>query len=175
MEFSDDESAPWKPATSLKRKKPAALMSSESEEDLKAPPLAKGAAVAVSVSKPSLDKSGTTKPKSKSPPVDTTKRPKKARRVQNYESTSEDDGEDDLLPTKEAIRRNERGKPPAKSGGTSKGTVAPGSKDIPEPASPDCLAGLSFVFTGELSSLSRNEAVDLAKKYGGCAANVLAG
>jgi replication factor C subunit 1 len=48
------------------------------------------------------------------------------------------------------------------------GPSAPGSKEIPEPASPDCLAGLSFVFTGELSSISRDEAVDLAKKYGGC-------
>ena len=47
------------------------------------------------------------------------------------------------------------------------GPGAPGSKAIPEPLSPDCLAGLSFVFTGELSSLSRDEAVDLAKKYGG--------
>jgi replication factor C subunit 1 len=49
------------------------------------------------------------------------------------------------------------------------GPSAPGSKEIPEPASLDCLAGLSFVFTGELSSLSRDEAVDLAKKYGGYA------
>ncbi|EIM85335.1 DNA replication factor C large subunit [Stereum hirsutum FP-91666 SS1] len=47
------------------------------------------------------------------------------------------------------------------------GPVAPGSKAVPEPASPDCLAGLSFVFTGELSAFSRDEAVDLAKRFGG--------
>jgi replication factor C subunit 1 len=47
------------------------------------------------------------------------------------------------------------------------GPSAPGSKEIPEPADPDCLAGLSFVFTGELSSLSRDDAIDIAKKYGG--------
>lgn len=47
------------------------------------------------------------------------------------------------------------------------GPVAPGSKVVPEPASPDCLAGLAFVFTGELSSFSRDEAVDIAKRYGG--------
>ncbi|KAL5512207.1 hypothetical protein ACEPAG_3492 [Sanghuangporus baumii] len=46
------------------------------------------------------------------------------------------------------------------------GPSAPGSKPIPEGES-NCLAGLSFVFTGELSSLSRDEAVDLAKRYGG--------
>ncbi|KAJ7283158.1 replication factor RFC1 C terminal domain-containing protein [Mycena rebaudengoi] len=46
------------------------------------------------------------------------------------------------------------------------GPTAPGSKDIPDGA-PECLAGLSFVFTGELSSFSRDEAVDLAKRFGG--------
>nr|VWO96876.1 Uncharacterized protein [Ganoderma boninense] len=47
------------------------------------------------------------------------------------------------------------------------GPSAPGSKEIPIPEDPNCLAGLSFVFTGELSSLSRDEAVELAKRYGG--------
>lgn len=47
------------------------------------------------------------------------------------------------------------------------GPSAPGSKPVPEPSSPDCLAGLSFVFTGELSSFSREEAIDLAKRFGG--------
>ncbi|KAJ7499567.1 replication factor RFC1 C terminal domain-containing protein [Mycena latifolia] len=46
------------------------------------------------------------------------------------------------------------------------GPVAPGSKDVPDGA-PNCLAGLTFVFTGELSSFSRDEAVDLAKRFGG--------
>ncbi|KAF8122796.1 replication factor RFC1 C terminal domain-containing protein [Boletus edulis] len=47
------------------------------------------------------------------------------------------------------------------------GPRAPGSKTVPEPKSPDCLLGLSFVFTGELTSFSRDEAIDLAKRYGG--------
>ncbi|KZT13273.1 DNA replication factor C, large subunit [Laetiporus sulphureus 93-53] len=47
------------------------------------------------------------------------------------------------------------------------GPIAPGSKPIPQAAAPDCLAGLSFVFTGELTSLSRDEAVELAKRHGG--------
>ncbi|KAF9449482.1 DNA replication factor C, large subunit [Macrolepiota fuliginosa MF-IS2] len=46
------------------------------------------------------------------------------------------------------------------------GPSAPGSKEVPDGA-PNCLLGLSFVFTGELSSLSREEAVDLAKRFGG--------
>jgi replication factor C subunit 1 len=47
------------------------------------------------------------------------------------------------------------------------GPVAPGSKTVPEPKTIDCLAGLAFVFTGELGSFSREEAIDLAKRYGG--------
>ena len=47
------------------------------------------------------------------------------------------------------------------------GPRAPGSKSVPEPKSPDCLLGLSFVFTGELTSFSRDEAIDLAKRHGG--------
>lgn len=46
------------------------------------------------------------------------------------------------------------------------GPAAPGSKAIPD-GEPGCLAGLSFVFTGELQSLARDEAVDLAKRFGG--------
>lgn len=47
------------------------------------------------------------------------------------------------------------------------GPSAPGSKPVPEPKTPDCLLGLAFVFTGELSSFSREEAIDLAKRHGG--------
>ncbi|KAI0915526.1 hypothetical protein AcW1_004031 [Taiwanofungus camphoratus] len=47
------------------------------------------------------------------------------------------------------------------------GPIAPGSKAVPEPAAPDPLSGLSFVFTGELSSFSREEIIELAKRFGG--------
>ncbi|ORX91282.1 DNA replication factor C, large subunit [Basidiobolus meristosporus CBS 931.73] len=46
------------------------------------------------------------------------------------------------------------------------GPKAPGSKEVPEGAE-NCLLGLTFVFTGELSSISREEATDLVKRYGG--------
>ncbi|TXT05015.1 hypothetical protein VHUM_03835 [Vanrija humicola] len=44
------------------------------------------------------------------------------------------------------------------------GPKAPGSKDIPM-GQPGCLAGLTLVFTGELESLGRDEAIELAKRY----------
>ncbi|KAG0240891.1 hypothetical protein BGW41_006547 [Actinomortierella wolfii] len=46
------------------------------------------------------------------------------------------------------------------------GPSALGSKEIPE-GKPNCLAGLTFVFTGELSSITREDAQDLVKRYCG--------
>ncbi|WWC85920.1 uncharacterized protein L201_000790 [Kwoniella dendrophila CBS 6074] len=46
------------------------------------------------------------------------------------------------------------------------GPKNPGSKEVPEGA-PDCLAGLTFVFTGELESLGREEATELVKRLSG--------
>lgn len=54
----------------------------------------------------------------------------------------------------------------AKKAAQLAGPVAHGSKEVPDGA-PDALAGLSFVFTGELSSFSREEATDLGKRFGG--------
>lgn len=44
--------------------------------------------------------------------------------------------------------------------------LAAGSKEIPEGAD-NCLAGMTFVFTGVLDSLGRDEGQSLVKKYGG--------
>ena len=54
----------------------------------------------------------------------------------------------------------------AKAAKLASGPSAPGSKQIPVPKDPDCLSGLALVFTGELSAFSREEAVDLAKRFG---------
>lgn len=63
------------------------------------------------------------------------------------------------------VKRQKEGPPPGSA------PAAPGSKEIPE-GEANCLAGLKFVFTGELSSLSREEATELAKRYGGCVARL---
>lgn len=46
------------------------------------------------------------------------------------------------------------------------GPKAPGSKEIPQGA-PNCLYGLTFVFTGVGESIEREEAADIVKSYGG--------
>lgn len=48
----------------------------------------------------------------------------------------------------------------------NKSAAPTGSKDAPEGAE-NCLAGLSFVFTGILESLSRDDGIALVKRYGG--------
>lgn len=48
----------------------------------------------------------------------------------------------------------------------SAGPSNPGSKEIPEGA-PGCLEGLTFVFTGELESLGREDAIELVKRFSG--------
>ena len=48
----------------------------------------------------------------------------------------------------------------------SQADIATGSKEIPMGAE-NCLAGLTFVFTGLLESLQRDEGIELVKRYGG--------
>lgn len=51
-------------------------------------------------------------------------------------------------------------------GGNSGPPPAAGSKEIPE-GEENCLAGLTFVFTGILETISRDEGQELVKRYGG--------
>ncbi len=44
--------------------------------------------------------------------------------------------------------------------------VPTATREIPQ-GQPNCLMGLTFVFTGDLSSISRDAAGDLVKRYGG--------
>ena len=46
-------------------------------------------------------------------------------------------------------------------------------KEIPNAKDPNALSGLAFVFTGELDRFSRDEAIDLAKRFGGYCAPLL--
>ncbi|XP_015698035.1 replication factor C subunit 1 isoform X2 [Oryza brachyantha] len=93
----------------------------------------------------------------------------------------DDDGEED--------RMDEDAKTPSKSTGRGRGGASggrgrggggrgfmnfgerkdpphKGEKEVPEGA-PDCLTGLTFVISGTLDSLEREEATDLIKRYGG--------
>ena len=54
----------------------------------------------------------------------------------------------------------------AAGGGNAGPPPAAGSKEIPEGA-PNCLAGFTFVFTGLLETISREEGQELVKRYGG--------
>lgn len=49
-----------------------------------------------------------------------------------------------------------------------------GSKEIPE-GKPNCLLGLTFVITGTMDSLEREEAEDLIKRYGGRVTSAVSG
>jgi replication factor C subunit 1 len=63
-------------------------------------------------------------------------------------------------------RRDEDGKFKVNWRANRAAPAASGSKDIPEGAE-NCLAGLSFVFTGVLESLDRETGTNLVKQYGG--------
>ncbi|KAI0518408.1 DNA replication factor C, large subunit [Xylaria bambusicola] len=54
----------------------------------------------------------------------------------------------------------------AAAGGGNSGPPPNPTGDIPT-GEPDCLAGLTFVFTGQLSTIAREEAQALVKRYGG--------
>jgi replication factor C subunit 1 len=54
----------------------------------------------------------------------------------------------------------------AASGGNSGPAPNPIAGDLPT-GEPDCLAGLTFVFTGQLSTIAREEAQALVKRHGG--------
>ncbi|QRW02006.1 replication factor C subunit 1 [Ceratobasidium sp. AG-Ba] len=83
------------------------------------------------------------------------------------------DGE---LPSKSAPKKNGWNRPTgdaafdsamaAAKAAKASGPKALGSKEVPD-GHPNALGGLTFVFTGELSSFSREEAQDLAKRFGG--------
>ncbi|KAH9819105.1 replication factor RFC1 C terminal domain-containing protein, partial [Melampsora americana] len=123
------------------------------------------------------------KPKEPKP----TERKRKAK-DDDFIDDDDDDDDDDDVPVKSKTTKPPSSKKAKPDNGKSKGETsevpagkpkpkwipgqqragpsAPGSKEIPE-GQPNCLAGLTFVFTGELESLSREEAQTLCKRYGG--------
>ncbi|KAI4334153.1 hypothetical protein L6164_018878 [Bauhinia variegata] len=97
------------------------------------------------------------------------------------EESDEDDNKDSVSPLKSAGRgRGGKGASAQSTGGRGRGggrggfmnfgerkdPPHKGEKEVPEGAS-DCLAGLTFVISGTLDSLEREEAEDLIKRHGG--------
>ncbi|KAG2014211.1 purine nucleotide binding protein [Coprinopsis cinerea AmutBmut pab1-1] len=191
---SDDEPLDKKPAakpaasTSAVKRKNAVLLSSDDEEEEASPPPKKKAAVTSSKSSKPTPKASTSK---------STKSVKGKNKDEDYDMSASSESDDDEFvvedeeeekkPKKPAKKASPKKPPPkastskseptksetkpkfnwaAKAAKLAKQPAAPGSKPIPDGA-PDALAGLSFVFTGELTAFSRDEAVDLAKRFGG--------
>ncbi|XVF24598.1 hypothetical protein REPUB_Repub13aG0141400 [Reevesia pubescens] len=104
-----------------------------------------------------------------------------AQKPVDIDESDEDDSKDLESPVKSGGRgrggRGASGGPPSGRGrgggrggfmnfGERKDPPHKGEKEVPEGA-PDCLAGLTFVISGTLDSLEREEAEDLIKRYGG--------
>ncbi|KAE9411148.1 DNA replication factor C, large subunit [Gymnopus androsaceus JB14] len=176
---SDSEEAP--PAVK-KRKKPSIVVSSSDEdEDKPSPPPKKKAAISGSSSKPkaraslpakknadedfviSSDEDGPSAPKAKAKAKAPVKRAaKKEKDEAEPEGKGKGKGKAPAEESKTASKPNWAAIQAAKA----RGPAAPGSKTVPD-GEDNCLFGLAFVFTGELSSFSREEAVDIAKRFGG--------
>ncbi|KAK1425376.1 hypothetical protein QVD17_20728 [Tagetes erecta] len=99
-------------------------------------------------------------------------------RGKKLENDETGDGDDEGAKEVKSAGRGGRGGSAAGGGGRGGGrggfmgfgerTAPPnkGQKDVPE-GSPDCLAGSTFVISGTLDSLEREEAEDLIKRHGG--------
>ncbi|KAG2121607.1 replication factor RFC1 C terminal domain-containing protein [Suillus clintonianus] len=107
------------------------------------------------------EKKGKTKPPPRAKPPPKKRSPQKAKAT----GTGKAKAEDAEPPSKTFKYANSHWA--AAKAAKLAGPSAPGSKQVPQPKSPNCLEGLAFVFTGELSSFSRDEATDLAKRFGG--------
>ncbi|GAA6020636.1 hypothetical protein JCM11491_001129 [Sporobolomyces phaffii] len=163
-----------KPKTTPKKRAAAEVSSSSSEEDVKPKSTKKKPVVATK--KESAKGKGKVKKEESS--------------ASEEEEEDDDDDDDDVKPKvapkkKAAAKASTSKAPPAKKvkkeadakkeGADEKpkwsfkpraGPANPGSKEIPV-GEENCLAGLTFVFTGELESLSREDGQDLVKRYGG--------
>ncbi|KAF9475821.1 DNA replication factor C, large subunit [Pholiota conissans] len=193
VESSDEEAKPTpKKESTLKRKKSKVVNSSDDDEEA-TPPKKKAAVSSSKSSKPRastskakptkakkdedydmelaseedddddnfiVDDDEDEKPKKKKRPT-----PKKAPAAKSAKASSSKEKIED---TKAEVKEPPKPKPNwvALKAARAAGPVAHGSKEIPDGA-PDALAGLSFVFTGELSSFSRDEAIELGKRFGG--------
>jgi replication factor C subunit 1 len=102
----------------------------------------------------------------------TPKKPRASAKKQEKEESKEMQAIYDSIPTIRAPTPPPRDPETRKfnydrtGGNASKEPLAAGTKSIPEGAD-GCLAGLTFVFTGVLQTLGREEGQNLVKRYGG--------
>ncbi|KAG8815000.1 hypothetical protein FRC17_000901 [Serendipita sp. 399] len=145
-------------------RKRAHVISSDEEEEEDLPPPKKHAAVA---------KAGSSKP-SKTPVPQKKEQKTNGKKAIVSSSEESSDPPPKKAPGKKSVasRTADAEKSKASKNGfadvlarRAAGPAAPGSKNVPV-GEPNCLAGLTLVFTGELDSISREEAQDLAKRYG---------
>ncbi|KAF9093711.1 hypothetical protein BGX23_002998 [Mortierella sp. AD031] len=96
--------------------------------------------------------------------------PKKRRGPANDDYEDEEDYDDEVNEDDMDVDEPEEEKPKPKfnywAHKNKAGPSAIGSKEIPK-GEDNCLAGWTFVFTGELSSITREDAADLVKRYSG--------
>ncbi|KAF5365675.1 hypothetical protein D9758_003145 [Tetrapyrgos nigripes] len=170
---SNTFSSAKEPQKYAKRKKHNVLLSSDDEDET--PPKKKAAAANATSTKPKPRPSITKKEDDDFDPMDvdddqpakpvksTSKKGASAKELKA--STSEAKGKKVAAEGKQETKKSNWAAMQAARLARG-GPAAPGSKEVPD-GEPDCLAGLAFVFTGELSSFSREEALDLAKRFGG--------
>ncbi|KAF6743059.1 purine nucleotide binding protein [Ephemerocybe angulata] len=182
-----DDDLPLKPtkakpkhvdAASSRKRKTNVIESDD--DDITPPP--KKQAVASKTTKPT-PKASTSKPKKVVKDEDFDMASEASESHSEDEFVSSDDGERPKKapkkkklppPKKPSAAEKETTKPPPKTqtwaaihaAKLAKPQPARGTKEIPN-GDPNALAGLAFVFTGELASLAREEAIDLAKRFGG--------
>lgn len=117
------------------------------------------------------DEDASPKKKSKKTATAAARKPRAAAKKEEREESSEIKSILDNIPTVRAPTpppRDENKKFTFQAGGGNANVAPPeaGSAEIPEGAE-NCLAGLTFVFTGVLRSLGREEGINLVKQYGG--------
>lgn len=175
---SDDDIKPKKPARgSAKGKAATPVVLSDDDELMDIVPQAKKRAPPAAAKKRKSvaaeldDDESDAKPKKPAP-----KKPRAAPKKKGEEPTESAEMQAAL----DSVPLIEPPKPPPKDenapkfdfrkaqpgGGNAGPPPAAGSKEIPEGAD-NCLAGLTFVFTGLLDTISRDEGQELVKRYGG--------
>ncbi|RGP80360.1 replication factor c subunit 1 [Fusarium longipes] len=168
---SEEEVLP-KPKRIATRSRPAAAKKEDSDDDVKPTPASKKRKSPAQDSEESEDeaprkKAATAKPKAPAKP-----RAPRAKKVDEPEDTDIKDILDSVAtvraptppPKDPDVKFDWRKK--AFGGGNASAQPSSGSVELPE-GEEECLTGLSFVFTGVLQSISRDDGQALVKRYGG--------